>query len=285
MHPGPGRGWARMQGSVRYQGRYGRAGDVLARSPPVPKSLSFTVHDERAVRGGRRVALGLDVAGDRVPATLLLPLEPRPAPAALLLHGYTSNKEQMVESAGRALLALGVASLGVDLPLHGERVGRAGAAGMSPEEFRNPLALAQRWRAALEECRVALRYLATLPEIDPDRLALVGYSMGAYLGVMVAAREPSVRVLVLAAGGDLPAGLPYAALVRTVVDPIRAVKRYAGRPLLLVHGRHDRTIRPDQAERLYAAAGEPKQMLWYDGGHWLPETVVRRAAEWVAERA
>ena len=252
--------------------------------PSVPKSLSFTVRDERAVRGGRRVALELDAAGDRVPAALLLPLEPRPAPAVLLLHGYTSNKEQMVESAGRALLARGVASLGIDLPLHGERVGSGGrVAGMSADEFRNPLALAQRWRAAMEECRVALLYLAELPELDGERLGLVGYSMGAYLGVMVAAREPSLRALVLAAGGDLPANLPYAPLVRTVVDPVRAVKGYAGRPLLMVHGRHDRTIRPDQAERLFAAAGEPKRLLWYDGGHWLPDSVVRQATDWLGE--
>lgn len=248
----------------------------------MPAPISLTVRDEHAVRGGRRVALTFDVAGESVPALLLLPLEPRPAPAALLLHGYSSRKEQMSDSAGHALLAAGVASLGVDLPLHGERGGQGGGAGLSPDEFRNPLSLARRWRAAIEECRVALRLLAELPELDATRLAIVGYSMGAYLGVTVAAREPAVRALVLAAGGDIPADVPYAPLVRTLVDPIRSVRQFAGRPLLVVHGRHDRTIRPDQAERLFAAAGEPREMLWYDGGHWLPDAVVRRAAKWVA---
>jgi dienelactone hydrolase len=236
------------------------------------------------VRGGRELSITIDVAGDGVPAVLLLPLEPRPAPAALLLHGYSSRKEHMSESAGRALLASGVGSLGVDLPLHGERGGQRGGAGLSPDEFRNPLALAKRWRAALEECRAALRLLAELPEVDPARLGLVGYSMGAYLGVMVAAREPAVQALVLAAGGDIPADVPYAPLVRTLVDPIRAVRAYAGRPLLVVHGRHDRTVRPDQAERLYQAAGEPKEMLWYEGGHLLTDAVVRRATKWLGER-
>ena len=249
-----------------------------------PRPVTYTVRDDRPVRGGRELAITIDVAGERVPAILLVPLEPRPAPAALLLHGYSSRKEHMSESAGRALLNAGVASLGVDLPLHGERGGQRGGAGLSPDEFRNPLLLAKRWRAALEECRVALRLLAELPEVDPARLGLVGYSMGAYLGVMVAAREPSVRALVLAAGGDLPTDVPYARLVRTLVDPIRAVRAYAGRPLLVVHGRHDRTVRPDQAERLYEAAREPKEMVWYDGGHWLPDAVVRRAAKWVSEK-
>jgi predicted esterase len=154
---------------------------------------------------------------------------------------------------------------------------------MSSAEFRNPLALAKRWRAAMDEARVALRFLAEQDEVDRDRLAIVGYSMGAYLGVMVAAKDDAVRALVLAAGGDLPANTPYAPLVRTLVDPIRAVRQYAGRPLLMVHGRHDRTILPDQAERLYDAAGQPKSIQWYDGGHWLPDGAVRRAVEWVAE--
>jgi hypothetical protein len=243
--------------------------------------VDFTTRDERAVRGGRRVSLELHVGGDRVPAILLLPLEPRPAPAALLLHGYSSDKERMVDSAGRALMERGVASVGIDLPLHGERAGHDG--GMSSAEFRNPLALAKRWRAATEEARVALRFLAERDEVDANRLALVGYSMGAYLGVMVAAKDESVRALVLAAGGDLPANTPYAPLVRTLVDPVRAVRQYAGRPLLMVHGRHDRTILPEQAERLYEAAGAPKAIQWYDGGHWLPDAAVRRACEWVVK--
>jgi hypothetical protein len=243
--------------------------------------VDFTTRDERAVRGGRRVSLELHVGGDRVPAILLLPLEPRPAPAALLLHGYSSDKERMVDSAGRALMERGVASVGIDLPLHGERAGHDG--GMSSAEFRNPLALAKRWRAATEEARVALRFLAERDEVDANRLALVGYSMGAYLGVMVAAKDESVRALVLAAGGDLPANTPYAPLVRTLVDPVRAVRQYAGRPLLMVHGRHDRTILPDQAERLYAAAGQPKAIQWYEGGHWLPDGAVRRACGWLKD--
>ena len=38
-------------------------------------------------------------------------------------------------------------------------------------------------------------------------------------------------------------------------DPLKAVRRLAGRPLLMTHGRHDRTVRPTDADRLFAAAG------------------------------
>jgi len=246
----------------------------------MPPTVAHTLGPERPVRGGRRIAVTLQVSGDVVPAALLLPdraAGAAPAPASLLLHGYTSNKEQILNSAGRALLDRGVASLGIDLPLHGERESR-----LDEESLRNPLSLVRRWRAAMDECRAALAFMAAHPELDAGRLALVGYSLGAYLGVIVAAREPSVRAVVLAAGGDLPINTPFSTLVRTVADPIRAVRKLAGRPLLMVHGRGDRTVRPDQAERLFAAAGEPKEIRWYEGGHWLPATEVEAATAWVA---
>lgn len=236
-----------------------------------------TVGAERAVRGGRQLSLTLQVGAERVPAALLLPLEPRPAPAALLLHGYTSRKEQMLGSIGHALLDRGIASLGVDLPLHGER-----EQGLDEASLRNPLALARQWRMALAECAAALALLGSYPEIDGARLAVVGYSLGAFLGVIAASREPSVRAVALAAGGDLPTNTPFTAVARTLADPVRAARKLAGRPLLMINGRGDRTVRPDQAERLFAAAAEPKTLRWYQGGHWLPPGEIEWAADWVA---
>jgi len=185
----------------------------------------------------------------------------------------------MAESVGRALLARGVASLAVDLPLHGERSDTAVLHGGF-----DPLRLIREWRAALSEETLALRYLAARREVDRTRLAVVGYSLGSYLALSLAAKERDVRAVVLAAGGDLPAATPFARLVRTVADPLAQVRSLAGRPLLMVNGRSDRTIRPDQAERLFAAAAEPKEIQWWEAGHYLPQAAIERAAAWLAER-
>jgi len=91
-------------------------------------------------------------------------------------------------------------------------------------------------------------------------------------------------VVALASGGDLPAETPFASVVRAAADPLRAVRKLAGRPLLMVNGRLDRTIKASQAERLFAAAGDPKEMRWYNGGHWPPPSEVEFAAEWLAGR-
>jgi fermentation-respiration switch protein FrsA (DUF1100 family) len=250
----------------------------------VPTRIVQSVRAERAVPGGRHVtlALGAEGAAERFPAILQLPegaSAERPVAGALLLHGYTSHKEQMAESVGRVLLRHRLASLAIDLPLHGERRG-----GMDAQAMRNPIALVSTWRLAQDETRLALGYLGARAEVDARRLALVGYSMGSFLGVLVAAREARVRALVLAAGGDLPEGTPFARLVRGVADPLRAVRKLDGRPLLMVHGRRDRTVTPAQAQRLFDAAGEPKELRWWDAAHHLPTAAIDDAAAWLAAR-
>jgi len=99
---------------------------------------------------------------------------------------------------------------------------------------------------------------------------------------MLAAQVRDVSAVVLAAGGDLPQGTPLTAVARTVADPLRAVRKLEGRPLLMVNGRHDPLIRPEQAERLFAAAREPRELRWWEGGHVLPQAATEDAADWLA---
>src|ERR687885_1207710 len=156
----------------------------------------------RDIPGGRRILLSIE-DGETVPGLLLTPIAKQRVPAALLLHGYSSRKERMAEVIGMSLLRRGVASLAIDLPLHGERDGEVEAL-----SYRNPFELVQRWRLAISEARLGLRFLAQHPSIDGSRLALVGYSLGSFLGVIVAAQEPLVRAVVLAAGGGGGGGRP-----------------------------------------------------------------------------
>jgi hypothetical protein len=233
----------------------------------------------RDVPAGIRYDLELVDGDERVPAIFLLPHAHAPVPAALLLHGFGSRKERMADSVGEALVRRGVAALAADLPLHGERAGSAADLSTS-----NPMGLISAWRTAVREARLAIDYLTSHAALDGDRLGLVGYSLGSFLANIVAAELQNVRAMVLAASGDLPEGLPFASLVRAVIDPLRAARRAAGRPLLMVNGRFDRTVRPSQAERLFAAAPEPKTMRWYGGGHWPPQREIDWAASWLADQ-
>ena len=94
-----------------------------------------------------RHSLRLHVGDAVVPAILLLPpgIE-RPVPAGLVLHGYWSRKERMADTIGRALANHGVASLAIDLPLHGDR-----DAPMQRQSLLNPMALVRHSR--ISACR------------------------------------------------------------------------------------------------------------------------------------
>ena len=254
-------------------------GEEIARTGCMgrPYFSAVTRHATSSTRGAERV-LDLVHGAERVPASLLLPKGEPAAPAVLLLHGFSSSKERMVQSVGRALQQRGVASLALDLPFHGERDGAD-----VEVPFRNPIALVSAWRSAVREARAAIEWLGGQPEIDGMRLGVLGYSLGGFLALMTASEEEAVRVIALAAAGDLPDSTPYLSLLRRAVDPLRAVRRLNGRPLLLVNGRRDTTTRPPQAERLFALAEEPKELYWYDGGHWPPVSAIEYAAEWMAE--
>ena len=227
---------------------------------------------------GEDLAQRMSMTRVDVPSVWLTPKVKAPAPAVLLLHGFSSNKERMAQSVGRELLALGVASLALDLPFHGERDGDVHSVS------RNPLALVGAWRTAIAESRDAITWLAEHPSVDARRLGVVGYSLGGFLALMTAAEDERLRVVALAAAGDLPDHTPYASLIRGLVNPLRAAGRLAGRPLLLVNGTRDTTTRPEQAKRLFAAAKEPKTLHWYEGGHWPPVSAIALAARWVAEQ-
>jgi dienelactone hydrolase len=232
----------------------------------------------RDVVGGVRYDLEIASGTTRVPAIFLVPHAHGPVSAALLLHGLGSRKERMSDTIGEALMQHRVAALSVDLPLHGGRADDAARA------LKNSTRLLGAWSDAVDEARLALQYLTSHTDIDAHRVGIVGYSLGSFLANLVAAHSPDVRALVLAASGDLPEGLPYESLVRAVVDPLRAVQCVAGRPLLMINGRFDRTVKPSQAERLFAAAGEPKTMRWYGGGHWPPDAEIEYAAGWLASQ-
>ncbi len=239
---------------------------------------------ESALPGGRRLDLEIRDGAEPVPAALLLPEAASPehrVPAVLLLHGYSADKEMMAGTVGRALVQRGIASLALDLPLHGGRGGGGGA--WARPALGGAVELIRHWRQALAEGALGLSYLGARAGIERGRLGAIGYSLGSFLGGALAAGDPRVRALVVAAGGDLPPG-PLATFARPIMDPLRNIRALAGRPLLMVAGKRDRTVSPAQAEALYAAAQQPKEIRWYESGHILPMSAAQDVADWLVQR-
>ena len=220
----------------------------------------------------------IELAGAHVPSIMQLPERDVPAPGVLLLHGYSSSKERLASTMGRALAARGIASLAIDLPLHGTREDA-----MLTQARTNPLGLLKHWQTALAEARAAIGWLSDHDSFDSTHLAIAGYSLGSYVGLQTTVADHRVKCVIVAAGGDLPA-TPWTGMLRMVSDPLASAKSLGGRPLLMVHGTNDRTIRPEQAQRLYDAANQPKELRWYEAGHVLPPAAADDAATWLVEQ-
>ncbi|MEO8577364.1 MAG: alpha/beta fold hydrolase [Gemmatimonadales bacterium] len=218
------------------------------------------------------------LGGAGVPSVLLRPDLDTRVPGVLLLHGYSSSKEVLSNTMGIALARGGIASLSIDLPLHGSR-----DEDMFEEARSNPLGLLKHWKRAIDEVKDAIAWLAAHSAIDPLRIGIVGYSLGSYIALQTAAAEKSVKCVVVAAGGDLPA-TQWTNMVRMVTDPLASVRKSSGRPLLILHGVNDRTIRREQAQALFDAASEPKTVKWYQSGHVLPPAAADDAAAWIVEQ-
>jgi uncharacterized protein len=50
----------------------------------------------------------------------------------------------------------------------------------------------------IDDARASVQYLKTVPEVDPDKVIVLGHSEGAFLGTAVAAREPIAGLILLA---------------------------------------------------------------------------------------
>ncbi|HEY0811268.1 MAG TPA: alpha/beta fold hydrolase, partial [Longimicrobiales bacterium] len=100
--------------------------------------------------------------------------------ALVIVRGYRPFRE-----IAEALAAHGVATLRYD-----DR-GFGGSTGLYGEATSADFA---------EDARAVLAYLRTRPEIDSDRIFLIGHSEGGMIAPMVAAQDPALRGIVLLAG-------------------------------------------------------------------------------------
>jgi alpha-beta hydrolase superfamily lysophospholipase len=224
-----------------------------------------------------------DATGDIVPALLCTPAGRKgPFPLVIAVHGLTSHKVQVCRQVGPVLTAQGYAVLAADMPCHGERPGEP----RSIIDTKDPVRSFQNWRKAVIDVRQLIDLSEQLPQIDHKAgVVLLGYSMGSLIDALAGPCDRRVRAMVLMVCGALDTQLANMTPQQAAVDIRLAIAHFAGRPLLLCNGKDDPIATPQIARRLFAACGEPKQQLWYDSGHQLPDQAYADAAKWIAQTA
>jgi fermentation-respiration switch protein FrsA (DUF1100 family) len=129
----------------------------------------------------------------------------------------------------------------------------------------------------VDDAQAALQWLRARPGVDPQRLVVLGQSLGGATAARLVGRDPGgVKLLVLdcafasyrgvaldAVRGTWLAALAPAAvqaLPDAAADPVTAVRTLRV-PLLVMHSENDAVVPISHGRTLYAAAPEPKQWL------------------------
>jgi fermentation-respiration switch protein FrsA (DUF1100 family) len=124
----------------------------------------------------------------------------------------------------------------------------------------------------LADARAARRWLAQRAGVREADVVLFGESLGGGVMVDLAATDGARALVLESTFTSLPdvaafhyRWLPVRLLMRTRLDSITKIGEYRG-PLLQFHGDADTIIPLAIGERLFHAAGEPKQLVIIPGG-------------------
>jgi formylglycine-generating enzyme required for sulfatase activity/dienelactone hydrolase/predicted Ser/Thr protein kinase len=121
-----------------------------------------------------------------------------------------------------------------------------------------------------KDLRRSVDYLESRPDIDHDRLAYYGFSMGGARGPILTAIENRFKVAVFADGG-----LPSQWTPLPEVSPVNFAP-HVKIPVLMINGRYDFVVPVETSQQpLYRLLGTPpgdKRYVLLDSGHGLPFT-------------
>ncbi|MCX8037611.1 MAG: dienelactone hydrolase family protein [Candidatus Sumerlaeia bacterium] len=207
-------------------------------------------------------------------------------PAVIMLH-HAEGATLLEDFVARKLAADGLPTLLVQFPYYGKRRPADKALADSLKQT-NLEALLTVLRQGILDVHRAKDWLRSRPEVDPNRIGMLGISLGAIAAATIAGVDPDFhRVALLLGGGDiagiLSSDLPGMQRTRQQfirlapsledlrnklrpVEPLAFAHRVPRGTVLMVNARRDDHIPVSCTERLWKALGEPP-ILWYDTTH------------------
>jgi len=203
-------------------------------------------------------------------------------PAVLLMHGWNlfwGKNEDWVQAWIPVLTAAGYVVLAPDHFLFGERKPALG--GLDDLKELGPYYLRDWMTQTVVDLRRGIDYLASRPEVDPARIAVLGGSLGGWIGSIMSAVEPRIKAAVLT--------VPASEFVTSQEGALSVINssNFYGRirpPLLVVNALKDSPGRIARSRALFERVPGPKKMIEYDDGHYLdPAKYNSDILEWLKQ--
>ncbi len=213
---------------------------------------------------------------DRIPAYLVLPPGPGPHPAVVFLHGATASREsfltEAISMAQHGAVALSLTS--------------AFERSTDPRVLQNrePVSVdRQLFVRSVIDVRRGLDVLRARDDVDPQRLALVGFSRGTVWAALAGAVEDVEGIVLMGPPAEMSKRV-LPAKDRGLVDDLDTIDWVgddAPAEVLVQGGRFDETVKPAEVKAVFAAAREPKQLRWYPTDHFFDSKAVNDQLEFV----
>lgn len=251
--------------------------------------------------------------GLRVPAIVYRPAKrpSRAMPAIVVVNGHGADKSSWYSwYTGMLYAEAGAVVVTYDPIGEGERNGdHKDATGEHDKLITDPPSLPVRMGGLMiTDILQAVSYLSSRPDVDPHRVAVMGFSMGSFHSALAGAIDPRIHALLLVGGGDLdgPGGYwdsshavmcqaaPYKALAFLGDRPAALYTMSARRgPTFIINGTDDTVVDiphhgpeffSELRERVVAMNGSDHGVFttFFDpGASHRPSWMTRTAAEWL----
>lgn len=195
------------------------------------------------------------------------------APVLILLHGVGANEQGLMSLASALDPRLEVYSLRAPLTLS------QGSYAWFHVQFTVEGPIHNRSEAE-ESRKVLIRFLHSLrtrPEVDPNKIFLMGFSQGTIMSLSLALTEPSLVRGVIAVAG------------RTLQEVSAEAQPAHGKApeILLIHGKEDSKLPYFHAEQTAQVLGRleyPTQFKTYSAGHEIADEMIQDVQSWLTQR-